>query len=199
MVVRAERELYDAIWQVPGYADHSPGAERVPLFLDMAQPPAGATVLDAGCGSGKGALALRAAGFQVDMMDLTDEGLVPDAQDLPFRSGCLWEQPAPLYRGLYDYVYCCDVLEHIPTEYTMLTIARLLEQVRGGVGTFAGTGGLFLSIALQPDHFGVWVGRPLHLTVRDFSWWRDRLRDLGELVEARDLLSSGVYYVRGRR
>lgn len=195
-VIAAEREIYERTWQVPGYADHSPGEAHVALFMDMAAPAPGSVILDAGCGSGKGALALTALGFPVVLTDLTADGLVAEARGLPFFESCLWSPIGPtLAPGVagpfvqVPVVYCCDVLEHIPTEYTMLTIARLLERASEG---------LFLSIALQPDQFGVWVGRPLHQTVRDFSWWRDRIADLGVLVEARDLLNAGVYYVRPR-
>ncbi len=68
----------------------------------------------------------------------------------------------------------------------MLVISRLLHVARRGV---------FLSIALVPDEFGVWVGQPLHQTVQGFTWWRDRLNTLGTIKECRDLLTAGVYYV----
>jgi len=185
-LVAAERALYETVWStVHNYGDFAPGEQHVRLFRAMSGATEG-TVLDAGCGSGKGALALAAAGFDVTCCDLTREGLVEDARALPFRESCLWHLE-PRAVGLYDYVYCCDVLEHIPTEYTMLVIARLLGVARVGA---------FLSIALVPDAFGVWVGTPLHQTVRDFVWWRDRLADMGQLVEARDLGTTGVYWVQ---
>jgi SAM-dependent methyltransferase len=171
----------------------------VPLFMEMSGTTGG-SVLDAGCGSGKGALALAARGFRVVMCDVTDAGVMPAATALPFVRASLWndlvtaigmeiEQTATYDTPQVDYVYCCDVLEHVPTEFTMLVLSRLLDVARHGV---------FLSIALVPDGFGVWVGETLHQTVRDFCWWRDRLRDLGELVECRDLINTGVYFVRAR-
>jgi hypothetical protein len=88
-----------------------------------------------------------------------------------------------------DWVYCCDVLEHVPPQFTMLAIDQMLRVARLGV---------FLSIALVPDQFGVWVGEALHQTVQPFVWWRDSLREVGEVVDARDLLIHGVYVVRPR-
>jgi predicted RNA methylase len=70
-----ERETYEAMWAVTAYAAHSPGETYLPMFLDMAKPGRGATILDAGCGSGKGGLALRAAGFDVRLCDLTVAGM----------------------------------------------------------------------------------------------------------------------------
>jgi len=187
-IVTEQRLVYESAWSLPAYAAHSPGAQHVTLFQDMTDAAPGSTVLDAGCGSGKGAIALRSAGFTVTLSDFTRDGVVADARALPFREACLWHL-TPEQVGRFDYAYCCDVLEHIPTEYTMLVISRLL-----GVATR----GVFLSIALVPDQFGAWVGHQLHQTVRDFVWWRDRLADLGRLVECRDLGHAGVYVVRAR-
>lgn len=189
MIRDAERQTYDAVWDVPAYADHSPGERHVALFMDMAGARRG-TVLDAGCGSGKGGLALQAAGFAVECCDLTAVGLVPEARALPFTPVCLWDDLSTAfgYRfgRKFDWIYCCDVLEHVPPHFTMLVVRRLLDISRNGV---------FLSIALQPDNFGMWIGKPLHQTVQPFTWWRDALKELGTVIECRDLLVSGVYLV----
>jgi len=168
--------------------------------MTKAQP--GATVLDAGCGAGKGAIALASAGFTVTLCDHTDAGLTPDALAVgPFIQTNLWDDLSPVAylagvaRGTepgapFDYAYCCDVLEHIPTPFTMLVVSRLLAVASRGV---------FLSISLQADNCGALVGEPLHLTVQSFVQWRDQLATLGRLVEARDLMSTGVYYLEPTR
>jgi 2-polyprenyl-3-methyl-5-hydroxy-6-metoxy-1,4-benzoquinol methylase len=190
-----ERETYESMWGVEDYSASSPGANYVEAFLVMAgiTDPSQATVLDAGCGSGKGALALSALGFRVRMCDLTDAGIVPEARGLIFTETALWHDLRAslgyVSGGLADYVYCCDVLEHIPTHFTMLSIARMLEVCRHG---------LFLSIALVPDRFGVFVGYPLHQTVQSFVWWRDACAELGTVIECRDLGTTGLYLVAPR-
>lgn len=188
-LVQKERETYDAIWAFDAYAAHSPGEAYLPLFLDMTQDTMRTSVLDAGCGSGKGALALQAAGFdRVVLCDLTPAGLVPEVTALPFVEAPLWSD---LKRqiGFVDWVYCTDVLEHIPPTFTMLVVSRLLEVARRGV---------FLSISLVPDSFGAWIGKPLHQSVQSFAQWRDQLDTVGRVVEARDLLHCGVYLVGPR-
>lgn len=197
-LVAAERDTYETAWALDGYANFAPGEQYLPLFLEIAKPEQvqsypglgrvtrQTTVLDAGIGSGKGALALVAAGFAVTGCDLTPDGLVPEAQGLPFVDACLWHDLRAAV-GPFDYVYCCDVLEHIPPEWTMLVIQRLLEVAQKGV---------FFSISLVPDSFGVWVGKPLHQSVYSFQWWRDHLADLGTLVECRHLLHTGIFYVK---
>lgn len=190
----AERETYEEMHCVSQYTEFSPGEKYLPLFLNMSSARSGSesavgqSVLDVGCSSGKGALALEKAGFDVAVMDLTDSGLVADARRFRFYQQCIWDD-FRLSQG-YDWVYCCDVLEHIPPEFTMLVISRLLE---------AATKGVFLSICLIPDNFGAWVGKPLHRTVQDYKWWHDHLSELGEVVEARDLLTNGIYLVRAKQ
>lgn len=188
-----ETETYREAWAIEAYAEHSPGEVHAERFVEMARldgvttRPSGRpmTMLDAGAGSGKGALALAALGFQVTLLDITDAGLVEAARALPFVEASIWGAIDRAV-GRFDYVYCCDVMEHIDESLTMLAIARMLD---------AATRGVFLSIALVPDEFGVLVGRPLHLTVRPFTWWRDRLAELGRVVECRDLINAGLYYV----
>lgn len=183
-----ERETYGQVWGIPNYGKHSPGEQFLPLFLDMAAPTKGQSVLDAGCGSGKGALALQAAGLLAEMCDLTAEGLCDEAQDLRFYEACLWKPLLPPFqRTKFDWVYCCDVLEHIPPTFAMLVVHRLLEVARQGV---------FLSICTVPDNFGVWLGKPLHQTVQSYIAWRDQLNAVCHVVESRDLLTAGVYLVK---
>lgn len=180
------------MFAVDSYSNESPGEIFLPLFLGMAKPKKGQTVLDAGCGSGKGALALskNPLNLWVEMVDLVDARVDEAKIDIPFTGGlCLWNTKQVTARGTYDWIYCCDVLEHIPTEFTMLVVANLLAVSRRGI---------FLSIALEPDNFGALIGRSLHKTVQPFTWWRDRLDELGHVIECRDLLSNGVYLVEAR-
>lgn len=195
-IVTTEREKYAAMWALPAYAAHSPGETMVPQFLDMLQPLAGraeawraSSVLDAGTGSGKGALALRGAGFsRVTLCDLTDAGLLPEARQFPFHAVSLWDDLRPVV-GFHEWVYCCDVMEHIPPAFTMLVARRLLDVSRKGV---------FFSISLVPDAFGAWIGQSLHQSVQSFTAWRDQLGSVGRVRECRDLLNTGLYLVEPR-
>ena len=190
-ITTRERDLYERAWAVPAYAELSPGVQMLPLFQQVAplSTMRGTSVLDAGTGSGKGALALAEAGYTVRACDVTAAGLVPEFVEhqpaIPFAEVALWDDVARVM-GFSDWVYCTDVLEHVPLPLTMLVVHRLLQVARRG---------LFLSIALVPDQFGAWVGQPLHLSVQSFTDWRDQLRTVGRLIEARDLLMSGVYVV----
>lgn len=211
-ILAIERATYQSIWtSVEAYGEHAPGERCLPLFLQCIERPDcqhltldecqkserhGNTVLDAGTGSGKGALALQGAGFDVYTCDVTPDGLTPEARMLPYHDACLWHDLSPLARNVghpgrtkFDFVYCTDVLEHLPTQFTMLAIDQMLRVAKEG---------LFLSVALVPDSFGAWVGKPLHQTVQSYLWWRDSLKELGTVTDARDLLNSAVFFVRPR-
>jgi hypothetical protein len=124
---------------------------------------------------------------------VTSAGMVPEAKGFPFHAVSLWTDLWPIARAVghpgrsrFDYVYCTDVLEHIPPQFTMLAIDQMLRVAKQA---------LFLSVCLRADGFGAWIGQPLHQTVQPFTWWRDSLRELGMVVEARDLLTDAVFLV----
>lgn len=184
-LVERERTKYEAAWELPEYAKYSPGAWAAPVFLDLFQPPA--SVIDLGCGRGDGGRVLAEAGFDVVYLDVVD-ARAEDLRGKSFRQRPLWNL-IPVESFLadrtdrYDIGYCCDVMEHIPTEMVGLCLHRIRIS----------TSRTFFTIGLTPDSFGAMVGEPLHLTVRPFTWWRDFLREFGKVTEARDLGASGLY------
>lgn len=184
-----ERAKYAEIWTLPAYREHSPGLAQVEHFMGVMQPDAGASVIDLGAGACVGGLALRDRGLDVWWLDITAAGAPPEVDRRRFIEAPLWSDWSRSEAGPWDYGFCCDVLEHIPTEYTMLCVERIL----------ANCSTAWLQISLVPDEFGKAIGEPLHLTVRPFQWWLVRLATLGDVLDARDLCGAGLYVVRGRR
>ncbi len=198
-IATQERELYTTVWaSIDDYAKYSPGEVYLPIFLDMAglahyaedgyalAPSAGhPAILDAGCGSGKAAVGLKKAGFNVTMCDVTRDGLVPEAQDIKFFDQVLWNPIVIDTKWPYDfaYAYCCDVLEHIPPQFTMLVVSRLLDVAPR----------VFLSVCNVQDSAGVWIGKSLHQTVQPFSWWKANFKEIATVIEARDLFDNSVF------
>jgi len=177
-----ERGKYEAIWGFDQYRQNSPGLVNVNRFMDLIKPPVGRSLIDFGCGDGRAGLEFDKLGLKVTWLDLTDAGLVPEVERKRFIQAPVWQR-LPFQ---YDYGFCCDVLEHLPTEYVMLAVARMA----------AACDTLWLQIALRADEFGQLVGEPLHLTVRTFRWWVERLATVAKLEEARDLIDAGLFVVR---
>ena len=158
-----EREKYRKMWtEIPGYRTNSPGEKLVDTFLDHAQWAKGDTLIDCGSGTGRAAKRLDQAGLTVLMLDICRESTDVDNR-LPFVAACLWDMP---FMQRFDWVYCCDVLEHLPTEY----VDAALDNLRDMTGY-----GAFLQIALFPDGFGRRINDTLHLTVKPAGWWLEKI------------------------
>lgn len=180
-----ERDKYREIWSFPEYSEFSPGGENVQRFLNVLTPPPAALVLDIGCGRGNAGLGLQAAGLTVKWLDITDAALDPSIPRDRFIQAPLWDDWANGRR--WNYGFCCDVMEHIPPEYVMLCIERIVRAC--AISWF--------HIHNGADEFGKVIGEPLHLTVRPFLWWLIRLNTVGKVVDARDLCGTSLYIVEG--
>ncbi len=184
-VLEAERAKYEQVWSMPDYHKIRPGVTHIPMFASIANPQPGESVIDLGCGSGAaGEMLAEEFGLSATYLDFVHVGGVGE----PFIEQCLW-MPLPSRNPPWKYGYCCDVMEHIPPEYVMLVVRNIMDACES----------VFFSISFQPDNFGKRLGETLHLTIMPYVWWRDRLAEFGELVEARDMLGEGVFYVRNRR
>lgn len=171
------QQTYETVWQHPDYGRVSPGEQMLPLFRQMVKRKG--TLIDIGCGCARATQHLEDEGHTVTGIDFVDAR----ETDVPFQHADI-TNPLPLTA---DVGYCCDVMEHIPEE----DVDKVLQNI------MAATTRTFFSISFEHDHYGaVTVGHPLHLTVRPFTWWRDKLKEFGELKEARDLIGMGVFLVR---
>lgn len=185
-----ERAKYAEIWGLEEYrAAHSPGLESVDQFMSVVKPRKGESIMDFGCGAGVAMLEFEKHGLEAWGIDITDAALVPEVRvrlSGRFIEAPLWNWAVLPQQPRWDYGFCCDVLEHVPPEYTMLVVDRIMSACRGVS---------WLRIALRPDEFGKLIGQPLHLTVRPFDWWLIRLATIGKVMDARDLCGVGLYVV----
>jgi SAM-dependent methyltransferase len=118
-------------WQCPSMAfDHNDHYH--PLL--MRQLPTGArTALDVGCGSGRFARKLSAAGLTVDAVDASEDVLAvaaalgsPGPGRIDYRHQDVTETELPT--GRYDYVSCLASLHHLPFD----TLTRLRQALAPG-------------------------------------------------------------------
>jgi hypothetical protein len=188
-----ERAKYEELWSsVSEYRGVFPGLDNVQRFMDVLQPEPHQklrplSLIDIGCGVGNAGLAFSDHGFDVSYLDITGVGLLPAVPRQRFIQAALWDRWRPPMALWWDYGFCCDVLEHIPPEFTMLSLHRIMSACRT----------TWFEIALVPDNCGALIDADLHLTVKPFLWWLERFETLGaHVIDARDLLDSGLYVVR---
>ncbi len=171
----AERRKYMRMWERPEYHRYSPGKAHAPVAIERLDMKAGESLYDLGCGAGAAIPIFVHHGLLVRGVDIamspalanyalqTSKTLPPHRR--PFMTAaCLWA--LPMDWATRDWIYCVDVLEHIPPEKVdsvLFHIARLM-----------GKGG-YLSIHCHPDGCGALIGETLHLTVERPEWWLAKL------------------------
>lgn len=187
-LAETERRKYEKCWRHLQYRFHSPGEKVVDRFRKSCRPRRGETLVDLGCGTGRGGKKLKDEfGLQVTLMDFAEncrDVEVEKDEELPFIKSNLWTP----FDGHWKWGYCCDVMEHIPPERVDAVLENAAETCDR----------LFFHICNRPDHFGDVIGQPLHLSVFPFVWWRDKLREFGQIRDGRDLIYDSLFYVRVR-
>lgn len=161
-----ERDKYLRIWERDEYRKISPGMAETDRAFALCEMSPGDTLTDFGCGTGRASAWFADRGLEVLAVDF-----VPGALEtaVRFREACLWAM-GPAATGSVvppaDFAFCCDVLEHIPRERVVDTIAA----IRARTGRAA-----YFRIATRPDRMGALIGETLHLTVEAAAWWRLQL------------------------
>lgn len=160
----AEVDKYRMIWEVPEYRNYSPGEHAAETFLSLADLT-NRSVIDFGCGTGRGGLALAKAGANVVLLDFADNCRDEAAKHLPFE---VHDLNRPLKR-IAEYGFCTDVMEHIPTEDVSLVVNNIMRSAPT----------VFFQIGTVPDTMGKLIGQQLHMTVQPHDWWKELFDRLG--------------------
>lgn len=163
----SEQEKYERMWAVKGYREYSPGEEAVEDFLNSIDEHR-TDLLDIGCGTGRAGVKLKEAGFDVTLMDFTENSRDYQALPLPFVQHDI-TQPFPIKA---DYGFCTDVMEHIPTVAVRDVLRHIFDAVKI----------CWFQISTRPDHFGAVINQDLHLTVQPKDWWIEQITKAGGLV-----------------
>jgi len=167
-----EKDLYKMMWDIPEYRAVAPGELIAQEFLNQARPPKGASVLDLGCGTGRGALNLAFfGGLNVTMVDFADNCLDEDIRPMletqkhamRFVEADLSE-PLPVKAA---YGFCTDVMEHIRPHHVDKVLDNCLAACQH----------VFFQIATEDDLMGKVVGHKLHLSVHPYEWWLKKFID----------------------
>lgn len=160
-----ERDKYQTLWQFERYRAHSPGLHAVPEFLRRCSPSKDDIIIDYGCGTGKASAELARLGYQVFLVDFTDNCRDEEALGLPFLE---WDLTRHIPVSA-PFGFCCDVMEHIPLGDVVAVLRNIMASARE----------TFFQISTIDDSLGETIGHTLHLTVRPFEWWRDLFAEIG--------------------
>jgi len=173
-----EQAKYEKLWKMDTYRRFSPGEKIAHVFLEVAKHCKGIqkTVLDAGCGTGRGGLKIfRESNSRVTFLDFTSDPL-DSAAKLLVRNGTAAFVQQSLIDDItlprFDYVYCTDVMEHIPPEDVDTVLSNILS---------AGDR-VFIQLSTVPDGMGVLIGEKLHLTIEQPEWWQEKIESLGSTI-----------------
>ena len=123
----SEAEKYAHLWCYDEYRAVAPGEDCVDDFLKHFEP---GKVIDFGCGTGRPGLRIKEAGFDVLLVDFTENCRDLEAMTLPFLRHDL-TQPLPVAAA---YGFCTDVLEHIPPP-DLETVVQNITAAAGKVNT----------------------------------------------------------------
>lgn len=175
-----EVDKYTEMWNHPDYRNLAPGELYADEFLDLVSLEHD-VLIDFGCGTGRGAVKLYKAGFQVSLVDFTANSRDEAARDLPFTQADI---TLPMrVRG--DIGYCTDVMEHLPTEKVDSAIYNIMQCVDK----------CFFAISTVHDNLGPQYGHALHLTVRSAEWWRAKFVFMGYKVQHENVGSVHVTFL----
>ena len=186
--VNPEQAKYEQMWALEQYRRYAPGETLTDEFLRFACPAPGATVIDFGTGTGRGALNLHRAGCKVTMLDFAANCLDEEvrahvgsgAMDFLIHD-LLNESPVKA-----DFGYCTDVMEHIEPEGVDAVISNILDAV----------GTAFFQISLEHDACGQLIGEHLHLTVQPMEWWVRKMRQHNAFIYFSDKRGeNAIFYV----
>lgn len=155
-----EKNKYQKVWRNRNYRMTSPSEAEVETFLMYLKPKD--TVVELGCGTGRASREIHKKGFDVQLFDIADNCL-DKGISLPLTVGCLWIDDIPRA----DWGFCCDVMEHIPTDYVNKALYNIKKSLPN----------VYFRIHLCEDN-GKFTDEPLHLTVGPVDWWVKKLKVL---------------------
>jgi 2-polyprenyl-3-methyl-5-hydroxy-6-metoxy-1,4-benzoquinol methylase len=165
----SEQEKYEMMWWYRDYGDVSPGQRNAEFFVKQFKPQG--TVIDFGCGSGKGGAKIaELSGCKVIFADFADNSLDKEFAHHKFVHFDMRIGRSDLHG---DIGYCCDVMEHIPPESVDSAINNVMRCVPKA----------YFQISTVEDNWGVLIGQKLHLSVHPASWWEEKIKSLDYTVE----------------
>ena len=174
-----EQQKYETMWTYDQYRKTAPGENHVVTAMNLFS---GKSVIDFGCGTGRGAQYLKNEGYDVTGIDFASN--CRDSHvDFKFIQACLWDLPWISA----DWGLCTDVMEHIPPEKIYTVLHGIASRV---------TEGAYFNISTQDDRLGTLIGRKLHLSIAPAAVWKQELEKHFSSVQMIELDGDAVFICR---
>ena len=186
-----EKKKYEKMWENEPYRVTSPGKLSVEYFLDFIKGRycPGDSLIDFGCGSAVATISFLEAGFKVCLVDIAENCLDESIQtllllspDVSFFLAPLWKLPQSLETS--DWIYCMDVLEHLPPERVEKALQEMAKKTKKGGA---------LQVFLLDEGMGKMIGETLHLTIKPLNWWIDLISTYWK-IEKVECILPGIRY-----
>jgi 2-polyprenyl-3-methyl-5-hydroxy-6-metoxy-1,4-benzoquinol methylase len=191
--VSGRGEYHESLWEgIP--EGRSPPYWAARLSFLLAHVPAGARVLDVGCGEGRFTSALARAGREAVGVDVAQEPLRrarAREADLDLRL-VPTEGPWPLEDASFDAVWAGEVIEHVADTAGWLSEVRRVLRSRGALVLSTPAHGPLTRLALglsgraferhfdpRADHLRFYTRRSLAALLEDFGFEGIETRGLG--------------------
>lgn len=182
---------YGKLWEHDSYRTVSPGEITAQIFLEQAKPKRGASIIDFGCGTGRGGLMLAVlGGMNVTLVDFVNNCLDSDIKDmLTTQSHMMKFVKADLEKHIpanAEYGYCSDAMEHIPPDKVDAVLNNILQSAQH----------VFFRIATTDDICGSLIGEELHLSKHPYSWWLEKFNQRDCIIHwSQDAEGYCLFYV----
>lgn len=190
-LTKDEKAKYEAMWNIPSYRNISPGYLFTTSFFDVFkdQIMPGDSITDFGCGTGFATLPFLEKDLTVHLVDIAPNALSDKIAALTllkpdkvqFTEACLWDLPNEISPS--DWIYCMDVLEHIPPKKIDAVLAQMASRTKKGGA---------LQVFLKNEPFGDLIGETLHLTIKPLPWWIKKINTYFKIEKINTL----VYNIR---
>lgn len=218
-----KQELYkDKCWELDSYRNHSPGEHLAKMFLETCEPKTGVTVIDWGCGTGRGGHSIHEARPDLDIVfvDFADNCLDEGIQAVDEETG------APLFDADGSIVYRPDrpnIREAIEKSDSMRFVVEDLTEPSEEASLFGfctdvmehideedvdkvlsnilwSSQNVFFQISTQPSGFSHHhdINEELHVCQHDYHWWLRKFCDQAVHVNrSMEIGGSVLFYVTG--
>jgi len=168
-IEKSEQDKYRRMYNVDSYKVNSPALRQIHILKGIAEHIKAKRILDTGCGTGRALKEFIDDGYDAIGIDITNNAHINEVDNHVL---CI---PIHRYKSeAYDFIYCVDVMEHIPEPLIDLTLENL-SKLCGKI--------IYFDIALFHDPFGQIIGEELHPSIFNSNVWQEKVSKYFKIIK----------------